>query len=66
MYNVPIVTGVSTYTDRNTGISFMIVINEEFYYGKRLGHYLINTNQLQPYGNVVLDNPFDSNRVICV
>ena len=45
MYNVPIVTGALTYTDRNTGISFIIVINEALYYGKKLGHYLINTNQ---------------------
>ena len=36
MCNVLIVTNASTYTDRNTGISFIIVINEALYYGKKL------------------------------
>ena len=62
MYNVPIVTGASTYTNRNTGRSFTIVINEAFYYGEKLSHSLINTNKLRSYGNMVWDNPFDSNR----
>ena len=47
MYNVPIITSVSTYIDINTGISVIIVMNEALYYGKKLGHSLSNTNQLQ-------------------
>ena len=66
MYNVPIVTGASTYMDRTIGRSFIIVINETLYYGKKLGHSLINPNQLKSCGTMVWDNPFDSNREICV
>ena len=39
MYNVPIVTGASTYKNRNIGRLFIIVINEALYYGKKLDHY---------------------------
>ena len=46
IYNVPIVTGASTYTDRNTGRLFIVVINDALYYGKKLGHSLMNSNQL--------------------
>ena len=66
MYNVLIVTCVSTYMDRNTGRLFIIVLNKELYYGKKLGHSLINPNQLKSYGTMVWDNPIDSNRQICV
>ena len=45
LYNVQIVTGASTYTDINTGRLFIIFINEALYYGKTLGHSLINPNQ---------------------
>ena len=57
MCNVLIVTNASTYTDRNTGISFIIVINEALYYGKKIGRSMINPNQLQSYGTMVWDNP---------
>ena len=53
MYNFPIVTGTLTYTDRETGGSFIIVIHETFYYGKKLGHSMINSNQLRSYGTMV-------------
>ena len=66
IYNVPISTSESTYIDRNTGRSFIIFINEALYYGKKIGHYLINPNQLQSYGTMVWDNTFDSNRELCV
>ena len=55
MYNVPIVNGASTYTDKNTGRLFIIVINEALYYGKKLGYSLINPNQLQLYITMVRD-----------
>ena len=61
MCNVPIVTGASTYTDRNTGRSLIIAINEALYYSKKLIHSLINPNQLRSYGTMVSDNPFDPN-----
>ena len=66
IYNVLIVTSASTYTNINTGRSFIIFIHESLYYIKKLGRYLINTNQLRSYGIMVWDNPFDSNRELCV
>ena len=66
MYNVPIVTVSSTYTNINKGRLFIIFVNEALYYGKKLGHYLINPNQLQSHAYMVWDNPFDSNRELCV
>ena len=46
MHNAPIVTGASKYININTGIWFIIVINEALYYGKKPGHSMINLNQL--------------------
>ena len=66
MYNLPIVTGALMYTDRNTGRSFIIVINEAFYYGKKCGCSMINPNKLRSYGTMVWYNPFYLNREICV
>ena len=66
MYNVPIVTGASTYTNINTGRSFIIILNEVWYYSKKLCYSMINPNQLRSYGTMVLDNPFDSSRELSV
>ena len=38
IYDLPIVNGASTYMNRNIGRSFIIVINEALYYGKKPGH----------------------------
>ena len=66
MYNVPIVTVASTYTNINKWRSLIIAINETFYYGEKLGHYMINPNQFQSYGTMVWEKPFDSNRELYV
>ena len=65
MYNVSIVPYASTYTHRNIGRSFIIVINDALYYGKKLGNSMINPNQFRSYGTMVWDNPFYSNRELC-
>ena len=62
MYNVPIVSDATTVTDIITGNSFIIVINEALYYGKKLDQSLINPNQLRCYETMVWDNPFDPYR----
>ena len=49
MCNVPIVTGASTYTERNTGISFITFKNKAVYYGKKHGHSLIKSNQVRSW-----------------
>ena len=65
LYNVPIVTGATTVTDSITGNSFIMVINEALYYGKKLDHSLINPNQLRFDETMVWDNPFDLCRDLC-
>ena len=60
------VTWVSTYMDRSTGRLFIIVLNKALCYSKKLGHSLINPNQLRSYGTMVWDKPFDSKRLLCV
>ena len=66
LYNVPIVSGATTVTDSITGKSFIIVINEALYYGKKLNHSLINPNQLRCYETMVWDNPFEPYRDLCI
>ena len=59
LHNVPIVTGATVYTDRSTGASMILVVNEGLYYGEKLDHSLINPNQLRHHETQVWDNPFD-------
>ena len=66
LYNVMIVSGATTVTDSITGNSFIMVINEALYYGKKLDHLLINPNELRCYQKMVLDNPFDPYRDLCI
>ena len=66
LYNVPIVTGATTVTDSITGNSFIMVINEALYYGKKLDHSLINTNQLSFYETNIWDNHVDLYRELCI
>ena len=53
-------------TDSITGNSFIMVINGALYYGKKLDHSLINTNQLRCYETMVWDNPFDPYKDLCI
>ena len=66
LYNVLIVSGVTTVTDSITGNSFIMVVNESLYYSKKLDHSLINPNQLRCYETMVWDNPFDPYRYLCI
>ena len=59
---MPIVSGATTVTDSITGNSFIMVINEALYYGKKLDHSLIIPNQLRCYETMVWDNHFDPYR----
>ena len=66
MFNVTIVSSASTYTDRNTRIMFIILIKEALFYDKKLGHSLVNPNQLRSYGTLFLDKQFNSSRELCI
>ena len=56
--NVPIVTGVTGWTNSQDGAPILLVFNEALLMGDRLHHTLINPNQLWSYGVDVQDNPF--------
>ena len=54
-----IVSGATAYTCPNTHETYILVVNEALYYGKRLNHSLFNPNQVRMYNNPLWDNPFD-------
>ena len=66
LYNVPIVSGATTVMDSITVNSFIMIINEALYYGKKLDHSLINPNQLRFYEMMVWENPFYPNMELCI
>ena len=47
IFNVPIVTGASMYTDRNTMIFSIIIKNKALYFDKKFGNSLIHLNRLR-------------------
>lgn len=65
MTSVPIVSGATTYHHPN-GSSYILVINEALYYGKKLTHTLINPNQIRHNGIGFWDNPYDSNHQLSI
>ena len=56
--NVPVVRGVTLWTDQNDNQGYILVFNEALQMGDTLPHSLINPNQLCAYGTLVQDNPF--------
>ena len=64
--NVPIVTGATAWTDMSTNETYILVFHESLYYGSKLSHSLINTNQLRHFGVEFWDNPFDPNHDLSI
>ena len=56
--NVPIVSGATAWTDRQTGETYILIVHEALWMADRLSHSLINPNQLRAFGTLVQDNPF--------
>ena len=56
--NIPVVTGVTVWTNSQDGVPILLVFNEALWMGDRLHHTLINPNQLRSYMVDVQDNPF--------
>jgi hypothetical protein len=55
--DVPVVQAVTTYTDQETGESYILVINQALYMGDTLPASLISPFQLQSHGIIVDDCP---------
>lgn len=59
---VPIVSGATAYDCPKTNQTYILVVNEGLYYGKKLNHSLFNQMQVRSFGIDVWDNPFDRDR----
>jgi hypothetical protein len=66
LLNVPIASAATAYDDPHTGQTYILIINECLYYGTKLGHSLINPNQLRFGGTPVWDNAFDMNHDLSI
>ena len=62
----PIVSGSTAYDDLGTNTTYILVVNEDLYYGNKLEHSLINPNQVRAYGIDFWDNPFDRQRGLTI
>jgi hypothetical protein len=57
---VPIVSGAMAWTDKRTGSTYILVVNEALWMPDTVTASLINPNQLRAFGITVQDNPFAS------
>ena len=48
--NIPVAQGATAYTDKQTGITYILIVNEGLWFGNRMKHSLINPNQLRKFG----------------
>ena len=49
----------TAYDDPVSGDTFILVFNKSLYFGEKLDHTLINSNQIRAYGIPLWDNPYD-------
>ena len=63
--NIAIVTGASIYTD-NTGITYIIIIHEALFYGDKLYHSLLKSNQIRTNHVNYWDSPYDNLRHLSI
>ena len=52
----------TAYTDENTGITYILIVNEGLWFGERMKHSLINPNQCRKFGIDLCDDPYDPHR----
>ena len=55
--NVPIVHAATAWQSKETGQTYILVLNESIWMGGTMSHTLINPNQLRHFGTKVQDNP---------
>ncbi len=58
--DVPIATVATTWSDPLTGKGYILIMHKVLYFGNKMDHSLINSNQLRHYGVVVHDNPYET------
>ena len=50
LHNVPIVSAATAWNDVESGMTWLLIINEGLFYGSKLDHSLLNPNQLRDHG----------------
>ena len=55
--NVPIVHAATAWQSKETGQTYILILNESIWMGDTMSHTLINPNQLRHFGTKVQDNP---------
>ena len=63
---VPIVSGATVYDDLGNNTAYILVVNEDLYYDKKLDHSLMNPNQVRAYGINFWGNSFDQQRGLTI
>ena len=66
LLNVPIVSDATAYGDPDTGQTSILVFNKILYYGDKLGHSLINPNQILHFGIDLWDNAYGRNHDLSI
>ena len=60
--DVPIVNGATAWDDPVLNQTYIIIVNEDLYYGTKIDHYSLNPNQIRHYGLNFWDNSYDKER----
>ena len=60
VWNVPVVTGATVWTNPTDGTAYLLVFHEFLWMGDKLDHTLVNPNQVRAYSVSIQDNPFDT------
>ena len=63
---VPIVTGATGYTSPISGKRLILIFNEALWLVDQMQHTLLNPNQLRSFGMLVKEEPFASDKPICI
>ena len=59
---VPVTTVATAWDDLQTGLTYILIINQALFFGTQMDHSLINPNQIRVAGYSVCDDPFDRYR----
>jgi hypothetical protein len=62
--DIPVARVATVWTDKESGLSYLLIINEALYFGDRLNHSWIDPNQIRVTGLQVCDDPFDRYRTL--
>ena len=60
--NISVVSRGTAWTNPESGITYILVINKALWFGSQMKHSLLNPNQLSSFGINLCDDPYDPNR----